>query len=326
MIYSKTKRPITQPQSSLVRIGINAQQIPIVGSIMTQQVTEHCKLFKKSKNSLERIRKFTKTYNISRDRIEECKGTYSDDECWSRFPTLNDFFIRRRTHLPKIRQTQKEIVSPADSYTVFVTQPKFWIKGSKFSSSLLMTNKSNPLLNDLALIIFRLAPQHYHRFHCPIYGRITKISTFGTQYYSVDKTIVQSRTNVYTENVRVVLEIQTTHFGKIYLAIIGATCVGSISLTHPQILKALKINSTEFTDNDLRRIGSSVEFSIKNAPLIKVNEELGSFQYGGSTIVLGLNITQRTHLLPIGNTIYNNTLEKAETEIEVGDSLLGIRK
>lgn len=325
MIYSKTRQPIIQPQSGLVRAGIRAQQIPVVGNLLTKQVTEYCKMFKHSKKSLERIQDFVKTYKISRDRIERCQGVHSDEECWNRFPTLNEFFIRRRINLPKVRQTQKEVVSPADAYTVFVTRPKFWIKGSKFNSSMLMTNQPNQLPSELALIIFRLAPQHYHRFHCPVYGRVTKISTFGTHYYSVDKTIVQSSTNVYTENVRVVLEIQTPHFGKIYLAIIGATCVGSIVLTHPQILKALKTDSG-FSDNHLRQMGSTVEFSIRKAPLIKINEEMGFFQYGGSTIVLGLSITQRIHLLPVGDIIYNHTLKMAETEIEVGDSLLGIRK
>jgi len=322
MIYSKTHIPIIQPQSDLVKLGIQIQNLPLVGSSISNLVTSYCNNFKEDENTATRIKKYADTYDIRPDGIERCQYTRSDDECWSNFKTLNDFFIRHRINLPRIRQTRNEIVSPVDAYTAFVTRPNFWIKGSRYTTGDLMKGTSKYYL-DLALFIFRLAPHHYHRVHCPVYGRVLKISTFGKEYNSVDVSVVRSRKNTLTRNVRIVMEIQTYNFGKIYLAIIGATCVGSIVIHHPEILNALGLDKP-FTDSDIR--SHSIVFSIYDAPVLKVNEELGYFQYGGSCVVLGLSPNPKVELTQIGEIVLEHTHEQAETELEVGDSLLISRK
>lgn len=322
MIYSKNRERIIQPQSPLIKLGIKMQNLPIFGNIITNGFTEYCNQFRYDHDTLSKIEQYANTYHIYPDDIKECEGTVSREECWNRFRTLNDFFIRHRNNLPTIRQTRGELVSPVDAYTAFVTRPKFWIKGSQYTTAKLMKGEDKYYL-DLALFIFRLAPHHYHRIHCPVYGRVTKISTFGNEYNSVDVSMVKSRKNVLTHNVRVVIEIQTLKFGKIYLACIGATCVGSIVIHHHRILKALNLN-IPFTDSQIRE--QSIIFPIENAPIVKVNEELAYFQYGGSCVVLGVSPNPNILLSPISEIILEYTLEQAETEIEVGDSLLMSRK
>lgn len=315
-IYSKKGRPVSQPQTNLVLIGIDTQRIPIVGSSFAKSITRYCNRYRNPEKALSRIRAFASTYEIHPSTIEGCEAL-TDEECWAQFSSLNDFFIRRRTGLPRVRHTRSELVSPVDAYTVFVTRPKFWIKGSRYSTGELMLGDKNLLL-ELCLFIFRLAPHHYHRVHCPVYGTIVRISSFGREYNSVDTRLVQSHKNVLTRNVRVVLEIQTIAYGKVYMAIIGATCVGSVVLSHPGILKAIGI-TRPITDKDLVQ---PIQFKIDNAPKIQVNEELGYFQYGGSCVVVGLIPHQNIYLTSLGEMIQEHTMEHAETDIEVGDTLL----
>ena len=322
MIYSKEGKTVKQPQSPFVKLGIYAQQIPFLGSFASGHLTKYCGRFKEKKNSPERIQKFAETYNIQPKDIQKCQRK-SPGDCWNQFETLNDFFIRHRIGLPKPNKKQNIIVSPADCYSVYLTEPKAWIKGTKFTSSRLMTGNDNKNFPHLNLIIFRLAPHHYHRFHCPVYGTVKSMQVFGSQYNSVDPIVVNSFKNVYTSNVRIVLEIETKCFGTVYLAIIGATCVGSIVINHKAILKAL--GRTEvFTDADLRNMNLK---TLPNAPIIKVNEELGYFQYGGSTIVLGVSPeTENMSLVKIGNILFKHSEQLAETEIHVGDELLHRQK
>jgi phosphatidylserine decarboxylase len=314
-IYNKQGRPIAQPQPNIVLLGIDTQRIPIIGSSLAKKITEYCTRYRRSEHAQQYIRTFADTYDIQPETIEGCQNL-SRDECWSRFSSLNEFFVRRRINLPKVRRSKKDLVSPVDAYTVFVTRPKFWIKGSRYSTNeLMLGDRTKPL--ELCLFIFRLAPHHYHRVHCPVYGLVTRISTFGNYYDSVDVRLVHSKKNVLTRNVRVVLEIHTISYGKIYLAIIGATCVGSIVLTHPKILEAVGVQT--LTDKDFNE---PVQFQLQKAPVLQINEELGYFQYGGSCVVLGLTPHQNIYLTPIGEMIQEHTMENAETDIQVGDILL----
>jgi len=315
-IYNKQGRLITQPQTNLVLIGIDTQRIPVVGSSLAKTITRYCNRYRNPDQALSQIQTFASTYGIDPRTIESC-NSLSEQECWAQFSSLNDFFIRRRAGLPNVRRTRSELVSPVDAYTGFVTQPKFWIKGSRYSTAELMLGVAHGVL-DLCLFIFRLAPHHYHRVHCPVYGSVTRISTFGEDYNSVDTRLIQSQTNVLTCNVRVVLEIQTPMYGKMYLAIIGATCVGSVVITHREILQKMRMTRLA-TDKDFR---DPFQFNLKDAPQIKVNEELGYFQYGGSCVVLGLTPHQNIYLTPLGEMIQEHTLEHAETDIQVGDTLL----
>jgi len=322
MIYSKTHNPIVQPQSDLVKLGIQMQQLPILGNSISNIETNYCNNFKQDENTASRIKRYANAYDIHPQDIEKCQYTGSDDECWNKFKTLNDFFIRHRINLPPVRRTRNEIVSPVDAYTAFVTRPNFWIKGSKYTTGELMKG-TNKYYLDLALFIFRLAPHHYHRVHSPVYGKVMKISTFGNEYNSVDVSVVKSRKNILTRNIRIVIEIQTLNFGKIYLAIIGATCVGSVVIHHPQILNTLGL-SHPFTDIHIR--DQPIVFSVYDAPTLNINEEIGYFQYGGSCVVLGISPNPKIELSPISEIVLDHTLEQAETELEVGDSLLISRK
>ena len=78
---------------------------------------------------------------------------------------------------------------------------QLWIKGRSFSVARLVGDKYGPELPDasLALIVFRLAPQAYHRFHMPVDGVIGSPHWIDGQYYTVNPMAIRSSIDVYGE-------------------------------------------------------------------------------------------------------------------------------
>lgn len=64
---------------------------------------------------------------------------------------------------------------------------KFWIKGSGFTLEKLL--QSAPLAQTFdggSIAIARLAPQDYHRWHCPVDGVVESITEIPGTYYTVN--------------------------------------------------------------------------------------------------------------------------------------------
>lgn len=367
-IYSIDGNQQVEPSSILQRFGVFGQKhLSKIGlqQYATNKVTiEKCSAMGKKSTPADLIN-FAKTYKLDHTTMKECDGTRSIEECLNRvdppFSSMNDLFIRSRKGLPLddpiIRESSKtsfNIVSPADCYaTMFeneATAKELWIKGKSFTldnlffgespeiptrkaflSSLEIT-KSKKINSKYGVIIFRLAPHHYHRYHTPVNGRLMSIQKLGTKFLSVQPSLVAS-SNVYTENVRIILEIKTIANSIIYLAIIGATCVGSIVFASPEIVRPyyyansleFKENSTvQFSDADtsekLKRFNEYLKTNIVN---ISQNEYLGNFQYGGSTLVCAYDTNVYSPSCKIGNIISDRTkIGRHETEIRVGDVVI----
>lgn len=66
---------------------------------------------------------------------------------------------------------------------------RLWIKGREFTVGRLLGEKYKTEASrykDGALVIFRLAPQDYHRFHSPVEGTIGPIDYISGEYYTVN--------------------------------------------------------------------------------------------------------------------------------------------
>ncbi|PIA47715.1 hypothetical protein AQUCO_01400364v1 [Aquilegia coerulea] len=156
------------------------------------------------------------------------------------FKTFNDFFRRelKPAARPVAFKERDEIaVCAADCRLMAFKSAddslRFWIKGRKFSIDGLLGKEvcSSAFLQG-SLVIFRLAPQDYHRFHAPVSGTIELFVNIPGSLYTVNPIAVNSKyCNVFTENKRVVAIISTADFGKVALVAIGATMVGSITFT-----------------------------------------------------------------------------------------------
>lgn len=213
----------------------------------------------------------------------------------SSFANFNDFFIR------KLRQEVRPITSPDEPawaicpadcrlhvYETLTEAQNLWIKGKTFSLKTLLSNTE--LEADFAgcsLVIARLAPQDYHRFHYPVSGFSGKYFSQGDAYYTVNPIAVRENVDVYSLNKRTSVIVDSPDFGKVMIICIGATMVGSVVLTS----------------------GEDVN--------VEKGDELGYFQFGGSTLLV---LFQRDRIRFDDDLIFNSAKQQ-ETLVKMGMSL-----
>ena len=109
-----------------------------------------------------------------------------------------------------------------------------WVKGDRFSIEDFVDDKALAAeMRGGSMVIFRLAPQDYHRFHWPVSGKLLSSRRVHGKYYTVNPIAVNHESvNVFTENKRVVNVVQSPALGKVVFVNIGATAVGSIKQLH----------------------------------------------------------------------------------------------
>ncbi|CAK7234025.1 phosphatidylserine decarboxylase [Sporothrix bragantina] len=214
------------------------------------------------------------------------------------FKTFNEFFYRALK--PDARpcsapNNPRIVVSPADCRSVVFNQvdaaTKVWIKGREFSIKRLLggdvASEEAARFENGALGIFRLAPQDYHRFHVPVDGVLGKPRLIAGEYYTVNPMAIRSALDVYGENVRVVVPIESETFGRVIVVCVGAMMVGSTVITR------------------------------KEGEQVKRAEELGYFKFGGSTLV----VLFEEGCMKFDDDLVENSSGALETLIRVGMSV-----
>ena len=257
---------------------------------VVKHITENMCTAKGNSTDPDDILKFINTYDVDWEHAIACKSD-TLDQCVKRYRTLNDFFIRKIPVTVYQKTNDKILTSPATCRTTLFANctnaKKFWVKGTEFNiSNLLQQNKDRYFVHS-NILISRLAPVDYHRFHSPVGGTFVKKIIIPGSYYSVNPMLVNSETNVFTENSRVVYYIDTVYFGTIAIVIVGATCVSSIFL-HEK----------------------------KQHESIEKGEELGYFKFGGSTLI---TIIPPNEKIVFDSRLLEHSREKTETYLNVGD-------
>ena len=186
-------------------------------------------MLQKSVQSREKIAPFIKNFQI--DTSEFLKHP-------SQFRSFNDFFTRKlKPEARPFAGGDHIAVLPTDGrYLVFPDISKvdgFYVKGKKFDLHLLIRDE---FLFDLykkgSMVIARLCPTDYHRFHFPFACTPGKSKLINGPLYSVNPLALRARMKTLSENKRVLTELQTEAFGKVLWVEVGATCVGSIKQTY----------------------------------------------------------------------------------------------
>ena len=235
-----------------------------------------------SPGSKKKIAPFVEEHGINME--ESIKKT---DE----FSSFNDFFIRKlKPGSRQVAQGEEEIASPADgkilAFENLDLKNEFFLKGDKFTlEEFLGDTKLAKKYRGGAMLIVRLAPVDYHRFHFPVDGTIGKIWLIDGDYYSVSPHAVRKNFRIYCENKREYSELKSRKFGDIILSEIGATMVGGIKQTYQE--------------------GSSVS----------KGEEKGYFYFGGSSCIL---LFQKDKVV-IDKDILENTKKGLETKVYMGE-------
>eukprot|EP01130_Rhizamoeba_saxonica_P005464 TRINITY_DN2186_c0_g1_i3.p1 TRINITY_DN2186_c0_g1~~TRINITY_DN2186_c0_g1_i3.p1 ORF type:complete len:508 (-),score=105.00 TRINITY_DN2186_c0_g1_i3:369-1865(-) len=198
------------------------------GKKILQKLSEKQGRKYKSKKSIKDIRPFIKFHNINMD-----EALHEIDH----FDCFNDFFIRKlRPGIRPIDPDPTVAVSPADCrlnvYQTLDQAKEIWIKGKEFTLHNLLENEVlEQEFENCSLVIARLAPQDYHRFHFPISGHVGEVVFQGNALYTVNPIGVRGFVDVFTENKRKTVIMENDVFGKVMYIAVGATMVGSIVLT-----------------------------------------------------------------------------------------------
>lgn len=232
--------------------------------------------------SQKQIVKFIQKYDID-------MSAYHTTETKS-FNSFNDFFYRKIK--PDKRPIGNALVSPSDGKILAFKSinhlTSFFIKGSEFSINNFIPDKN--IINkykDGSMVIIRLAPTDYHRFHFPANGFITKSEKIKGKYFSVSPLALKKNLEIFCQNHREYSTLKTKEYGDILISEVGATMVGSIIQTYS-----------------------------KNS-YIKKGEEKGLFAFGGSTVVLFFEKGK----VNIDHDLLTNTQNGIETSIKMGENI-----
>lgn len=208
------------------------------------------------------------------------------------FASFNDFFIRKlKPACRPIDPDPKKLTLPADgrylAYQDISRVDGFFVKGKKFSLDAFL---DSPALarryQEGSMLIARLCPSDYHRFHFPCDGVPSIARPIAGHLYSVNPIALRKRPSILAENKRMITEIDSKHFGTILYVEVGATFVGTIHQTYTPSLMAQK------------------------------GEEKGYFSFGGSCLVL---LFEKGRVAIDADLLENTSLGK-ETYAQFGTS------
>ena len=208
------------------------------------------------------------------------------------FPTFNDFFIR------KFRPGARPWVQESRSMPAFAEARYFaWeairddqtfpVKGKDLSAdALLGHSKWTAEFRGGPLLLARLCPVDYHRFHYPDDGKELDSFRLHGAYHSVNPMALQAKSDVLCTNERHVTILETRNFGKLAYIEVGAMCVGRIVQSHE--------------GSDFKR-----------------GEEKGYFLFGGSTVIV---LGQAGKWKP-EDDLLRQTAARRETLVQLGQAI-----
>ena len=197
------------------------------------------------------ISPFIQRFHISMSEYEE-----------TNYKTFNEFFIRKfKPGLRTFCEASNELPAFAEGkylgYESLSKNQKFPVKGMKLSAAELLKNAelAKPFENGPVLIC-RITPADYHRFHFPDCGTTVESFPLHGPLNSTNPIAYRYKPDIFVTNERRVSLLKTKNFGFLAYIEVGAMCVGQITQSHP-------------TPSNFKR-----------------GDEKGYFLIGGSTVIL----------------------------------------
>jgi phosphatidylserine decarboxylase len=179
--------------------------------------------------SRAKIAPFIRDYRLDPSEFLEDPESYT---------TFNEFFYRKLKPAARpIDPAADSLVFPADGRHLALPDLSvvdgFWVKGQRLGLEALLGDGALAARYARgSLLISRLCPVDYHRFHFPVAGVVGKRRLIKGSLSSVSPVALRRRVEILAENKREVTEIESEVFGKVLMLEIGATCVGGIEQTY----------------------------------------------------------------------------------------------
>jgi phosphatidylserine decarboxylase len=180
-------------------------------------------------SSSKKIATFVSKYELNPNEFE---SKISD------FKSFNDFFYRKLKPVARpVNGSSSVAVFPADGRHLCVpniSESKgLFVKGQMFSlRELLDDDHLFEKFESGSLLLSRLCPVDYHRFHFPTSGLPGSAKLIKGPLYSVNPIALRQNINILASNKRCITELKSERFGNVLLIEVGATCVGSICQTY----------------------------------------------------------------------------------------------
>jgi phosphatidylserine decarboxylase len=232
-----------------------------MGSLVTNKYFSKADgAFQDLPSSHRKVRPFIEKFNIPIEDYEP--GSRPSLDPRDSYRSFNEFFIR------KFKLGKRSFVSdpyrmPAFAEARYVgfdaidEKSKYPVKGQYLlAKDLIGNDQISKIFDGGPLLIARLCPVDYHRYHYPDNGKVVEHFPVAGAYDSVNPFALQYKNQIFIKNERYVSILQTENFGRLAYIEVGAICVGKIVQTH------------RWNKSFLR------------------GEEKGYFLFGGSTVIL----------------------------------------
>lgn len=233
-----------------------------------------------------KIAPFIKNFDINMDEYLPQDGMDIEDP----YTTFNNFFIRKFKDGKRNFVEGSQFPAPAEAryfgYESINSNEVVPVKGDFLSPEALISNpKWNDTFKEGPLLLARLCPVDYHRFHYPDNGKIIERFRVAGALHSVNPLALKAKPDVLVTNERQVTILETENFGKVAYIEVGAMCVGKI--VH-------SAKGEEFSRGD----------------------EKGYFLFGGSTVIV---VGEKGKWKPSQDLI-TNTKNGNEVYLKLGNS------
>lgn len=218
------------------------------------------------RSSASRVLPFIVDYDLNVD--EFAKKALS-------FKSFNDFFYRAlKPGARPIAAGERVAVLPADgrhlAWQNVDAAEGFYAKGQKFSLESFFGDKA--LAAEFAggsLLISRLCPVDYHRFHFPVSGAPGEPRLINGWLYSVSPIALRQNLAYLWANKRMITLVESPVFGRVAVCEIGATMVGTIFQTF-----SLNRPAAKGEEKGLFKFGGSCVITLFQAGRIRLDEDL----------------------------------------------------
>ncbi len=248
-------------------------------------------LIQSSPLSYPKIGPFVACYDIDLSEYLPAEGR--EGRLSAPYSNFNEFFIRR------FRPGARDFISDPQRMPAFAEgryfgfervtdESKYPVKGCYLSARDILGERAFKIgeFYQGPMLIARLCPVDYHRFHFPDSGRVKDFYPLGGRLHSVNPLALRHRSDIFLQNERNITVLETKNFGLLAYVEVGAICVGKI---------------VQNFSRDFKR-----------------GEEKGYFLFGGSTVIL-LGSAD-ANWLP-SKDVLENTKKGIETLINLGDEV-----
>ncbi len=241
--------------------------------------------------SHRKVRPFIEKFNIPIQDYES--GSLKALDPKDSYKSFNEFFIRK-FKLGKrsfVHQPERMPAFAEARYVGFESidnEKSYPVKGKYLHAKDLIGNAEvAKIFEGGPLVIARLCPVDYHRYHYPDNGKVIDHFRVAGVYDSVNPFALKYKNQIFIENERYVTILQTENFGRIAYIEVGAICVGKIVQSHPW-----------------------------NKPFLR-GEEKGYFLFGGSTVII---VGEKGKWKP-SEDLMKNTADGFETYLQLGQEV-----